>query len=124
MTNKFGIFYYFSINASRSAGYPVQIRTEIILVSLPTPDFSMPYNVICLACTVVALAFGPLHNITTKRFDFESRPKLCLLINKIVDRLLLKDVDENKGFLEKLKEKFRKKTDSDAQKSDEKEKDD
>jgi hypothetical protein len=35
-------------------------------VNLPTPDFSMPYNVICLACTVVALAFGPLHNITTK----------------------------------------------------------
>ena len=26
----------------------------------------MPYNVICLTCTVVALAFGPLHNITTK----------------------------------------------------------
>jgi phosphatidylinositol glycan class T len=27
----------------------------------------MPYNVICLACTAVALAFGPLHNISTKR---------------------------------------------------------
>ena len=35
-------------------------------MNLPTPDFSMPYNVICLTCTVVALAFGPLHNITTK----------------------------------------------------------
>ncbi|KAK9879459.1 hypothetical protein WA026_006530 [Henosepilachna vigintioctopunctata] len=56
-----------SFNASRS-GYLVQIRTETLIVTLPTPDFSMPYNVICLACTVVALAFGPLHNITTKRF--------------------------------------------------------
>lgn len=27
----------------------------------------MPYNVICLACTAIALAFGPLHNISTKR---------------------------------------------------------
>ena len=44
----------------------VQLYTEALLVNLPTPDFSMPYNVICLTCTVVALAFGPLHNITTK----------------------------------------------------------
>lgn len=41
-------------------------RTNGAMVSLPTPDFSMPYNVICLACTVVALAFGPLNNICTK----------------------------------------------------------
>lgn len=56
----------YSFNASRP-GYLVQLRTETILISLPTPDFSMPYNVICLACTAVALAFGPLHNISTKR---------------------------------------------------------
>ncbi|CAK9819963.1 GPI transamidase component PIG-T [Anthophora plagiata] len=55
-----------SFNASRE-GYMVQLRTESILISLPTPDFSMPYNVLCLACTAVALAFGPLHNISTKR---------------------------------------------------------
>ncbi|KAG8231901.1 hypothetical protein J437_LFUL011370 [Ladona fulva] len=56
-----------SFNNGSKHGYIVQLRTEVLLVSLPTPDFSMPYNVICLACTVVALAFGPLHNITTKR---------------------------------------------------------
>ncbi|XP_032675828.1 GPI transamidase component PIG-T isoform X2 [Odontomachus brunneus] len=55
-----------SFNASRD-NYLVQLRTESLLISLPTPDFSMPYNVICLACTAVALAFGPLHNISTKR---------------------------------------------------------
>jgi len=27
----------------------------------------MPYNVICLACTAVAFAFGPIHTLTTKR---------------------------------------------------------
>ncbi|XP_044729474.1 GPI transamidase component PIG-T [Chrysoperla carnea] len=57
-----------SFNASRQT-YPIRFYTEILLVSLPTPDFSMPYNVVCLACTVIALAFGPLHNITTKRLQ-------------------------------------------------------
>lgn len=59
-----------SFNASRSAGYLVNIRTESLLISLPTPDFSMPYNVICLACTVVALAFGPIHNLSTKKLMY------------------------------------------------------
>ncbi|PZC73584.1 hypothetical protein B5X24_HaOG209413 [Helicoverpa armigera] len=53
------------VNASK-IWYPIVFRTNGAMVSLPTPDFSMPYNVICLACTVVALAFGPLHNICTK----------------------------------------------------------
>jgi hypothetical protein len=37
----------------------------------------MPFNVICLGCTAVALAFGGLHNLTTKEFKFsEKRPKV------------------------------------------------
>lgn len=56
----------------------VRIYTEKILVALPTPDFSMPYNVICLACTVVAIGFGSFHNISTKVFveDTEQKPSL------------------------------------------------
>lgn len=61
-----GSLFASSFNASRP-GYFIQIRTESLIINLPTPDFSMPYNVICLACTVVALAFGPIHNITTKK---------------------------------------------------------
>jgi phosphatidylinositol glycan class T len=57
--------------AEKEADLVVQLFTETLLVNLPTPDFSMPYNVICLACTVVALAFGPLHNITTKTLVLE-----------------------------------------------------
>jgi phosphatidylinositol glycan class T len=45
----------------------VRIHSESLLIYLPTPDFSMPYNVICLVSTVVSLAFGPIHNLTTRR---------------------------------------------------------
>jgi len=62
----------------------LRIYTETLLVSLPTPDFSMPYNVICLACTVAALAFGPIHNITTKTLQ------------------LVQPGEEEKGLLGKL----------------------
>ena len=48
-------------------GYFIRVHTEALVLAMATPDFSMPYNVICLACTVVALAFGPLYNLTTKR---------------------------------------------------------
>ncbi|XP_063706858.1 GPI transamidase component PIG-T [Culicoides brevitarsis] len=79
-----------SFNATRGEGYFIQLRTEILLITLPTPDFSMPYNVICLACTVVALAFGPIHNMSTKK-------------------IVLKNKAATKGLLSKLKEKFFKK---------------
>lgn len=77
-----------SWNASQQ-GYLVQLRTESLILTLPTPDFSMPYNVICLACTVVALAFGPLHNITTKRLqlvklDEEPKGVFPFLKNKVL----------------------------------------
>ena len=39
--------------------------TEPLLVQLPTPDFSMMFNVICFVSTVVAIAFGSLYNLTT-----------------------------------------------------------
>lgn len=79
-----------SFNATRQS-YFLQIHTEALLITLPTPDFSMPYNVICLACTIVALAFGPLHNMTSKRL------------------ILLKKDEDKKSLLTKLKEKLFKK---------------
>lgn len=75
-----------SFNSSRPS-YFVQIRTEALLISLPTPDFSMPYNVICLTCTVVALAFGPIHNISTKK-------------------IVIRDKKGKKTILERVKEFF------------------
>ncbi|KAJ2991435.1 hypothetical protein HDV02_003778 [Globomyces sp. JEL0801] len=42
--------------------------TESLLIRLPTPDFSMPYNVITLTCTVLSLFFGSIFNMLTRRF--------------------------------------------------------
>ena len=58
---------FYSIK-DESSKFFLRLHTESLVVYLPTPDFSMPYNVICLACTVVAIAFGSLHNLTTRRF--------------------------------------------------------
>ncbi|XP_028035044.1 GPI transamidase component PIG-T isoform X3 [Bombyx mandarina] len=73
-----------SINASKP-WYPAVFRTNGVMVSLPTPDFSMPYNVICLACTVVALAFGPLHNICTKELVLKVVGSSVTLKQKIIN---------------------------------------
>ena len=44
------------------------IRTTSLLLNLPTPDFSMPYNTIILSSTVIALAFGSVFNLLVRRF--------------------------------------------------------
>ena len=47
---------------------PLRIFTSNLLLTLPTPDFSMPYNVITLTSTILALFFGSVFNFLTKRF--------------------------------------------------------
>lgn len=49
----------------------VQSYTEVLLVPLTTPDFSMPYNVITFTCTVLALYFGSLLNVLRRRVGEE-----------------------------------------------------
>ncbi|EMC99511.1 hypothetical protein BAUCODRAFT_29856 [Baudoinia panamericana UAMH 10762] len=44
------------------------LRTTSLLLPLPTPDFSMPYNVIILTSTVIALGFGSIFNFLVRRF--------------------------------------------------------
>ena len=54
----------------------LHLRTTSLLLYLPTPDFSMPYNVIIFTSTVTALAFGGLYNILVRRFvAAEEAPK-------------------------------------------------
>ena len=43
------------------------LRTNGLVLYLPTPDFSMPYNVIILTSTVIALGFGSIFNIIVRR---------------------------------------------------------
>ncbi|PON42562.1 GPI transamidase component PIG-T [Parasponia andersonii] len=71
--------------------------TEVLLVPLTTPDFSMPYNVITITCTVFALYFGSLLNVLRRRVAEEER--------------FLKSKDAKKGspvsqFLSKLSAKL------------------
>lgn len=55
-------------NVSSTSRPPLYIRTSSLLLPLPTPDFSMPYNVIILTSTVMALAFGMIFNLLVRRF--------------------------------------------------------
>ena len=45
-----------------------RMYTNTLLVDLATPDFSMPYNVIIMSSTLVALLFGSIFNLLTRNF--------------------------------------------------------
>jgi GPI-anchor transamidase subunit T len=53
------------LSADDAAAY--RHYTEPLLVTLPTPDFSMPYNVITLTGTVLAIFFGAIFNSLLRR---------------------------------------------------------
>jgi phosphatidylinositol glycan class T len=46
------------------------IYTTRLLLDLPTPDFSMPYNVIIMSSTVMAVFFGLMQGALTRRWGF------------------------------------------------------
>jgi len=46
----------------------IRIYTEPMVIILPAPDFSMPYNVITYSCTIIALFFGSMYNAYTRRY--------------------------------------------------------
>uniref|UniRef100_A0A6B2L1F9 GPI transamidase component PIG-T n=1 Tax=Arcella intermedia TaxID=1963864 RepID=A0A6B2L1F9_9EUKA len=46
-----------------------QFFTTGLSISMPTPDFSMPYNVITLTCTMIAFFFGQTLRILTRRYS-------------------------------------------------------
>lgn len=43
----------------------VRLYSEPVLVRLPVPDFSMPFNALCLVCSIVAIVFGSGHKAAT-----------------------------------------------------------
>uniref|UniRef100_A0A673JUA9 GPI transamidase component PIG-T-like n=1 Tax=Sinocyclocheilus rhinocerous TaxID=307959 RepID=A0A673JUA9_9TELE len=65
------------VPVKEESSYFVRVYTEPLLVNLPTPDFSMPYNVICLTCTVVAVGYGSFYNLLTRTFQVDE-PSLPL----------------------------------------------
>ena len=75
----------------QSSQTPIYIRTSSLLLPLPTPDFSMPYNVIILTSTVMALAFGMIFNLLVRRFvgaDEVERWDAAALKGRIRGRLM------------------------------------
>lgn len=80
----------------------LRVHTEPLLVSLPTPDFSMPYNVICFVCTVIAIGFGSIFNLTTRKLEpatpENSRGRLQLIFSKLTSLLKKEDkADKQQG---------------------------
>lgn len=78
--------------------------TEVLLVPLATPDFSMPYNVITITCTVFALYFGSVLNVLRRRVGEEERflkseaskkaGPLGLLIQKLYAKLRRRPLEQ------------------------------
>merc|ERR1711879_760150 len=77
------------------------IFSAALLIDVPKPDFSMPFNALCLACTAVAILFGNMHSSLTKSVELasEDNQKLIVkIINVIKDKcrkLLKKKVVED-----------------------------
>jgi len=46
----------------------IRVSSNPLLIPMPTPDFSMPYNVITLTCTLLALFFGSIFNTSIRSF--------------------------------------------------------
>ncbi|XP_048033968.1 GPI transamidase component PIG-T-like [Megalobrama amblycephala] len=59
------------VPVKEESSYFEQVYTEPLLVNLPTPDFSMPYNVICLTCTVVVVGYSSFYNLLTRMFQVD-----------------------------------------------------
>jgi GPI-anchor transamidase subunit T len=65
------------------------VRTTSLLLNLPVPDFSMPYNVIIFTSTAIALAFGGMFNIIVRQFvgaDEAPKPVLREKVAALVAR--------------------------------------
>ncbi|XP_051735392.1 GPI transamidase component PIG-T [Ctenopharyngodon idella] len=76
------------VPVKEESSYFVRVYTEPLLVNLPTPDFSMPYNVICLTCTVVAVGYGSFYNLLTRTFQVdEPSPPLAKRLANFVRRI-------------------------------------
>lgn len=77
-----------SVNASLSKATGVQrVYSSTLLIDVATPDFSMPYNVIIMSSTLIALIFGSIFNLFTRSF----------VITRVDDVDKKKDAPESAG---------------------------
>lgn len=59
---------------ARDPTYRPRIYTSRLLLDVPTPDFSMPYNVIIMSSTLMAVFFGLMHGSLTRRWGWVELP--------------------------------------------------
>jgi phosphatidylinositol glycan class T len=90
-----------------SAGHSrdIYLRTTSLLLPLPTPDFSMPYNVIILTSTVMALGFGSIFNLLVRRLvaaDEVGPAKMALILLQLKGRI--------RGLIQRIKDRLGKKS--------------
>ncbi len=88
---------------SNAVKEPVVMYSDGSMIHLPTPDFSMPYNAITLAGTILAVFFGVLFNVLMRRSsvaavkkasassDFVSDRPIARLIRYLVEMLDFED---------------------------------
>lgn len=76
---------------------PIRLYTRPLLAQLPTPDFSMPYNVITLTSTVIAFFLGGILNTLLRRKKGGSR------LEAARDE---RDMNGLKGWLKRIKLKL------------------
>ena len=62
------------LNENTGKGFRPRIYTSRLLLDVPTPDFSMPYNVIIMSSTVMAVFFGLMHGSLTRRWGWVELP--------------------------------------------------
>ena len=68
-----------------------------VLLDVPKPDFSMPFNVICLSSTVLVLLYSNLFNIiarTRRKDDKNPRKGLLARLKQKIKRLKQKIKDK------------------------------
>lgn len=77
-----------TIEYTSSTGHVHRIVTQKLLVTMPTPDFTMPYNVITLTSTLIVLFYGTFFNLSFRRFY--TGPPLLARIKDKLKRLVLR----------------------------------
>lgn len=85
--------------------YVLRVHTEPLLVSIATPDFSMPYNVICFVCTVIAIGFGSIFNLTTKVLVPETDTKSPGLLARLLSLFRLGKKNQQEKPMEDTNDK-------------------
>ncbi len=67
-----------------------RVYSEPLLIQLMVPDFSMPYNVLCLSCTIMTIGYSAAQALATKRYMFVMKKTLKDKLNIKIDSLKAK----------------------------------